>query len=183
LYLLITPFVPSDNPFVIFIFPFLISSNFFLCGYWDCQSLVRRRVNQNPYVEEGQTTQWPKEKVKRTNNDLQNIHIKHIVTRTPLKTGAELSCPGRVDSSCYTSDTRRVYLVTYPVISHEWGKDREVFTTSGTYPWSFVTHIFHSGQPSHGDDVRRIWRYQMGNQNSYICISKKNRQHNGQKKK
>jgi hypothetical protein len=29
--------------------------------------------NQNPYIEEDQTTQWPKE---RTNNDLQNIHIK-----------------------------------------------------------------------------------------------------------
>jgi hypothetical protein len=38
-----------------------------------------------------------------------------------------------------------------PVISHERGKDREVFT-SGTYPWSFVTQIFHSGQPSHGGD-------------------------------
>jgi len=24
-----------------------------------------------------------------------------------------------------------------------------VFTTSGTYTWSFVTQIFHSGQPSH----------------------------------
>jgi hypothetical protein len=34
--------------------------------------------------------------------------------------------------------------------------DREVFTTSGTYPWSFVTHIFHSGLPSHGDD-RKIF--------------------------
>ncbi len=33
--------------------------------------------NQNPYIEEEQTTQWPKEKKdKRTNNDLQNIHIK-----------------------------------------------------------------------------------------------------------
>jgi hypothetical protein len=39
------------------------------------------------------------------------------------------------------------------VISHEWGKDREVFTTSGRYPWSCVTHIFHiNGQPSHGGD-------------------------------
>ena len=27
-----------------------------------------------------------------------------------------------------------------------------MFTTSGTYPWSFVTHVFHSGQPSHGGD-------------------------------
>ena len=31
-------------------------------------------------------------------------------------------------------------------------EDREVFTTSGTYPWSFVTQIFHNGQPSHGGD-------------------------------
>jgi hypothetical protein len=28
-----------------------------------------------------------------------------------------------------------------------------MFTTSGTYPWSFVmTHIFHNGQPCHGGD-------------------------------
>jgi hypothetical protein len=27
-----------------------------------------------------------------------------------------------------------------------------VFTTRGTYPWSFVTQIFHNGQPSHGGD-------------------------------
>ena len=45
-----------------------------------------------------------------------------------------------------TSGTRRVNLGTNPVISHEWGKDREVFTTSGTYPWSFVTQILHNGQ-------------------------------------
>jgi len=29
------------------------------------------------------------------------------------------------------SGTRRVNLVTYPVTSHEGGKDREVFTTNG----------------------------------------------------
>jgi hypothetical protein len=29
-----------------------------------------------PTIEEGQTTQLPKEKVQRTNNDLQSIHIK-----------------------------------------------------------------------------------------------------------
>ena len=27
-----------------------------------------------------------------------------------------------------------------------------MFTTSGTYPWSFVRQIFHNGQPSHGGD-------------------------------
>jgi hypothetical protein len=51
----------------------------------------------------------------------------------------EISYSRRVSSSCSISVTRRVNLVTNPVISHEWGKDREVCTTSGTYPWSFVT--------------------------------------------
>ena len=37
-------------------------------------------------------------------------------------------CSGMVSSSCSTSDTRHVNLVTYPVISHERGKNREVFT-------------------------------------------------------
>jgi hypothetical protein len=38
------------------------------------------------------------------------------------------------------------------VINHERGKDRELLAISGTYPWSFVTQIFHNGQPSHGGD-------------------------------
>jgi hypothetical protein len=97
-----------------------------------------------------------KKKYKGTNNDLQNIHInlkaKDWVTRIPLKTVGELGCSGRVSSSSSTSGTRRVNLVTNPVISHECGKDREVFTTSGTYTWLFVIQIFHNGQPSHGGD-------------------------------
>ena len=92
-----------------------------------------------------------KEKVQKDKQwSTKHTHkTKDWVTRTPLKTRSELRCCGRVSSSCSTSDTRRVNLVTNPVISHEWGKDREVFTTSGIYPWSFVIQIFHSGQPSH----------------------------------
>jgi len=37
---------------------------------------------------------------------------KDRVTRTPLKTGDELRCSGRLSSSCSTSDTRRVNPVT-----------------------------------------------------------------------
>ena len=41
------------------------------------KSLKIPKGNRNRKIEEEQTTQWPKEKVqKRTNNDLQNIHIK-----------------------------------------------------------------------------------------------------------
>ena len=37
-------------------------------------------------------------------------------TRTPLQTGGELRCSGRVSSSCSTSGTGRVNLVTNPVL-------------------------------------------------------------------
>ena len=44
---------------------------------------------------------------------------KDQVTRTPLKTGGELGYSGRVSSSCSTSGTRRVNIVTnaYPIFS------------------------------------------------------------------
>jgi hypothetical protein len=114
-----------------------------------------QRGNQNPYIEDEQTTQWPKEKVQKDKQRYtkHTYKTKDRVTRNPPQTGGERRCSGRVSSSCSTSDTRRVNLVTNPVISHERGKDRDVFTTSGTYPWSFMTHIFHNnGQPSHGGD-------------------------------
>ena len=44
---------------------------------------------------------------------------KDRVTRISLKTGGELMCMGRVISFCSTRGTRRVNLVTNPVISHE----------------------------------------------------------------
>ena len=32
--------------------------------------------NQNPYIKEGQITQWQRKKYKETNNDRQDIHIQ-----------------------------------------------------------------------------------------------------------
>ena len=74
----------------------------------------------------------------------------------PTKNRGELKRSEMVSSSCSTSDTHRVNLVTNPVISHERGKDREVFTASGTYPSSFVTQIFHSGQPNRGGERKTL---------------------------
>jgi len=56
-----------------------------------------QRGNQNPYIEEEQTTQWPKEKRKKDKQrSTKHTHkIKDRVTRTPLKTGDERRC-----SSC-----------------------------------------------------------------------------------
>jgi hypothetical protein len=61
---------------------------------------------------------------KKVQKDKQRS-IKHTyktkdrVTRTPVKTGGELRCSGRVGSSCSTSGTRHVNLVTNQVISRE----------------------------------------------------------------
>jgi hypothetical protein len=40
------------------------------------KSLKILKGQSESYIEEEQTTQWPKEKYKRTNNDLQNLNIK-----------------------------------------------------------------------------------------------------------
>ena len=107
-------------------------------------------------VEEGQTTQWPKDRGKKDKGKQRSTKHTHKtkdrVTRIPLNYWGEHRSFGRVSSSCSTSGIHRVNLVTNSVISHERGKDLDVFMTSGTYPWSFVTHIFHNGQPCHGGD-------------------------------
>jgi hypothetical protein len=77
-------------------------------------------------IEEEQTIQWTKEKVQKdTQRSTKHTHrTKDLVTRNPLRSGGELMCSGRVSSTCSTSDIRRVNLFTNPVISHEWGQDR-----------------------------------------------------------
>ena len=61
---------------------------------------TKRRI-QNPYIEEEQTTQWPKENVQKDKqrSAKYTYKTKDRVTRSPLKTGGELRCSGRVSSS------------------------------------------------------------------------------------
>ena len=105
------------------------------------KGIIRRRKSKKRKYKKRQTISY-KTKYRKLK----------IEQHEPTKTGDELRCFGRVISSCSICDAHCVTLVTNPVINHEWGKDRIVITTSGTYPWSFVTHIFHNGQPSHGGD-------------------------------
>ena len=55
--------------------------------------------NHNPYIEEEQTTQWPKKKVQKDKqrSTKHTYKTKDQVTRAPLKTGGELMCSGRVN--------------------------------------------------------------------------------------
>jgi len=74
------------------------------------------------WIRNRQTIHWPKDKEKRTNNDLQNTTQKTEYREiwTPLRTGDEHRCSGRISSSYSTSGTHRISLVTDPVISHDW---------------------------------------------------------------
>jgi hypothetical protein len=53
-------------------------------------------TNEKPYIEEEQTTQWPKEKVQKDKQQStqHTYRTKDRVTRTPLKTGGELRIIG-----------------------------------------------------------------------------------------
>jgi hypothetical protein len=74
-------------------------------------------ILRNPYIEEEQTTQWPKEKVQKDKLSTKHTHkTEDRVTRTQLRTGAELRCSGRVGSSCSSSGACLVTLVTNPVV-------------------------------------------------------------------
>jgi len=66
--------------------PFSVKTNVF--HYPDLRRVwIYQRGNQNPYIEEEQTTQWPKEKVQKSKQrSTKHTHkSKDLVTRTPLK--------------------------------------------------------------------------------------------------
>jgi hypothetical protein len=69
-------------------------------------------------------------KWKRINNDLSNEPLQTTAQKTKDRAqhephyGGELSCPGRVISSCSTNGTRRVALIVNLIASHEWGNLR-----------------------------------------------------------
>ena len=58
-------------------------------------------------MKDKQTTQSPKEKIQKDKQrSTKHAHeTKDRVTRTPLKTGGERRCSGRVHSPCSTSGT------------------------------------------------------------------------------
>jgi hypothetical protein len=82
----------------------------------DTKGVIRICKSKKGRQHNGQKKKYKQRSSKHTHK------TKDRVTRTPLKTRDEIRCSGKVSSSCSTSDTRRVNLVTDPVISYERGK-------------------------------------------------------------
>jgi hypothetical protein len=76
---------------------------------------TRNRKSKKDTQHNGQKNK--EKKGQKTIN--KTLHIKKTSNTNPTNTGSELRCPGSVSSSGSTNDTRRVNLVTNPVISHE----------------------------------------------------------------
>jgi hypothetical protein len=76
-----------------------------------------------------------KKKVQKEKTIIDKTYIwsKRSSNMSPTKDRGELRCSRRVCRSWSISGTRRVNIVTNPIISREWVKDRAVLTISGTY--------------------------------------------------
>jgi hypothetical protein len=65
-----------------------------------------KRGNQNPYIEEEQTIQWPKERVQKDRpRSTKHTHKTKNGWHEPPKTMCQLMFFGRVICSCSTSGT------------------------------------------------------------------------------
>ena len=79
------------------------------------KGVIRIHIPKKNRQHNGQKKKVQKDKQQSTKH---TYKTKDRVTQTPLKTGGELRCSGRVSSSCSTIDTCCVTLVTNTVISH-----------------------------------------------------------------
>ena len=84
-------------------------------------TMARRRRTHNTSAKRRRTdnTMAKRKGQKDKQRSTKHTHkAKDRATRTPLRTGVARRCSGRVSSTCSTSGTHRVNIVTNPVISH-----------------------------------------------------------------
>ena len=106
----------------------------------DTKGVIRNPISRKDRQHNGQ---------KRANNDLQNttLKIKDRSSNTnPTKTQGELKCSGRVGSSCSTSGTRCVTLVTNLAVVHEWIRTWNCFRQMYIMPYLFCQKPWRSPQ-------------------------------------
>ena len=103
---------------------FHISPTFFFKRVWRYQ-----KGNQHPYIiRRGKDNTMDKQRCTK----LKTYTLNQGSSNTnPTKNRGWAQVLRKGSSSCSTNSTRCVNLVTNPAISHEWEKDREVFTISG----------------------------------------------------
>ena len=100
------------NSLKCFVMTMQVKSRYFLCekSLKIPKGVIRIRISKNRQY----SGQKKKKVLRNKRRSTKHRHItKDCVTRTPIKTGGELRCSGRVGSSCSTSSIRRVILSKY----------------------------------------------------------------------
>jgi hypothetical protein len=113
--------------------------------------LVRRvwrylRGNQNPYIKEGQRTQWPKKGQKAIYKTL-HIQLKIEYHEPYQKPEVNSGSPERwSDPVPLVTSVMLLNLVTNPVISHEWGRTESrkpyICRLTGIWTWHILSTFF-----------------------------------------
>ena len=79
---------------------------------------ISKGGNQNPYIEEEPTTQWPKKKDKQRST--KHTHkTKDLVTQAPQRIGDELMCYKCIATLPHLSDTHTLYILVFDVMFSE----------------------------------------------------------------
>jgi hypothetical protein len=68
----------------------------------------KNKAKKHKQKQKGKTTEWTKKKGQPTIYKNTTQKTKDRAKRTPLKTGGEIRCSGRISSVCSTSYTHRV---------------------------------------------------------------------------
>jgi hypothetical protein len=104
-----------------------------------------QRGNQNPYIEEEQTTQWPKEKVQKDKQrSTKHTHkTKDRVTRTPLKTGGELINIDRVIVNRVRLYNNRLTVQSQTITGNccTHGNWMDTMMTNAYLMWTPISHV------------------------------------------
>jgi hypothetical protein len=100
----------------------------------DTKEIIRIRKSKKDRQHNGHNNST---KGQRSTKHTHNTNDR--VTRTPLKTGGELRCSGRVSSSCSTSGPRRVNLVKNPLILLSISNNK--YNQDGIYYWQQISPV------------------------------------------
>jgi len=76
-----------------------------------------------------------KKRIKGQTTIYKTLHMKPKIPTKKRRWNQELR---KDSSSWFTSGTRRVTILTNPVIKHGWGKDLKVVTSSVAYSWTYM---------------------------------------------
>jgi hypothetical protein len=107
-----------------------------------------QRCNQNPYIEEEQTTQWPKDtkcviRIRISKKNRQHIHLWYLLANVLFLLAIVLSVLLRYTDSDYTFGIFKVFLIIFIVLTdyNLWYSSSNYFLFRYSFKNIYITGI------------------------------------------